>query len=91
MVSFVVIAASVGFMVTVDVPMYLSRWRADLALGRRFFGFDEGLDDLAHRWVVTRSWAAWLGRARFVQPPLPRPKHAHKHRGTLSFLLAISR
>jgi hypothetical protein len=57
----------VCFMVRVDVPMYFGRWREDLAAGRAFLGFSDGMHDLATRWVVTRSvedWRtefAWMG------------------------------
>lgn len=57
--AYVVIPCYVAFMLTVDVPMYFNRWRADLAAGRTFLGLRDGLDDLAHRWVVTFSWEAW--------------------------------
>jgi hypothetical protein len=49
----------VSFMSTVDVPMYLWRWRADMASGRTFFGFLEGLQDLRTRWIVTHDIAQW--------------------------------
>ncbi len=49
----------VVFMVTVDVPMYLRRWRASVAAGERRLGLVEGLRDAVHRREVTRSWAVW--------------------------------
>jgi hypothetical protein len=60
---FVVAAACLGvayvvFMVTVDVPMYLSRWRADESSGRVYFSLAEGLRD-ALRWRVTVRWEDW--------------------------------
>jgi len=57
--SYVAIPAYIAFMMTVDVPMYFNRWRADLADGKQFFGLSDGLHDLTHRWVVTFSWADW--------------------------------
>jgi hypothetical protein len=53
------VAAYVYFMVTVDVPMYLTRWQAELADGHRFFGFVSGLRDLATRWIVTHDFTHW--------------------------------
>jgi hypothetical protein len=56
------IAGIVGyaiFMGTVDVPMYVGRWQADLTRGREFFGLTSGLHDLATRWVVTHDIARW--------------------------------
>jgi hypothetical protein len=44
---------------TVDVPMYLKRWRADVAGGNRGLGPLEGLRDVSTRWVVTHDLAEW--------------------------------
>jgi hypothetical protein len=52
-------ASYVVFMTTVDVPMYVQRWQAELADGRHLLGFFSGLQDLASRWVVTHSFAQW--------------------------------
>jgi hypothetical protein len=52
-------AAYVVFMSTVDVPMYVQRWQAELASGHEAFGLFAGLHDLATRWVVTHSFAQW--------------------------------
>src|SRR5246127_4249398 len=41
------IACFLAFLVTVDVPMYLSRWRAGHAEGNRLLGFLEGLHDVS--------------------------------------------
>jgi hypothetical protein len=49
----------VVFMCTVDVPMYISRYRADQAAGRVYLGLREGLRDVALRWVVTHRWEDW--------------------------------
>ncbi len=49
----------VGFMVTVDVPMYVTRFMADLASQKPFLGFIEGLVDLNTRWHVTHDIAEW--------------------------------
>lgn len=51
--------AYVAYMLTVDVPMYWSRWVADEALGRSYLGLAQGLEDAAGRWVVSSDWAHW--------------------------------
>ena len=53
------IAFYLAFLVTVDVPMYLSRWRADAANGSRRLRPIEGLHDVATRWIVTHDIAHW--------------------------------
>ena len=52
-------AAYVYFMLSVDVPMYVARWQAQLAGGGRLLGLFSGLHDLATRWVVTYDVAQW--------------------------------
>jgi hypothetical protein len=52
-------AGYVVFMSTVDVPMYVQRWQAELLDGGRLLGLFSGLQDLASRWVVTHSFAQW--------------------------------
>ena len=47
------------FMVSVDIPMYVSRWRADELLGREYLALGEGLYDAWSRRVVTFSWEEW--------------------------------
>lgn len=47
------------FMTTVDVPMYLSRWEAQLAAGQEYLTLREGLHEVLQRCVVTRDWANW--------------------------------
>jgi hypothetical protein len=54
----------VAFMCAVDIPMYLSRWRADEASGRAYLALGTGLHDAWSRRVVTFSWAEW-------QPEIP--------------------
>jgi hypothetical protein len=49
----------IAFMVTVDVPMYLSRWHADVAAGPEYLSLSQGIDEILRRCVVTRDWAAW--------------------------------
>jgi hypothetical protein len=53
------IAAYLAFLMTIDVPMYLSRWQADLADGSKRIGALEGLHDARTRWVVTHDFAQW--------------------------------
>jgi hypothetical protein len=58
-VTIVGIAGFLAFLATVDVPMYLTRWRADVASGRRPLRPLEGLRDVSLRWVVTHDIAEW--------------------------------
>ena len=60
------IAGYEAFMCTIDVPMYLVRWRADLAAHREFLGLFEGLHDVATRWVVTHDVARWDGEIAWM-------------------------
>jgi hypothetical protein len=53
------VACYLAFLVTVDVPMYLTRWRVDLASGKELFGIFSGLYDLGTRWAVTHDVAHW--------------------------------
>ena len=53
------IAAYLAFLMTVDVPMYLTRWRAGVADGARLLTPLEGLREVSTRWVVTRDLAEW--------------------------------
>ncbi len=48
-----------AFLVTVDVPMYVSRWQADLTSGKEFLGIFSGLYDLGTRWAVTHDLGQW--------------------------------
>src|SRR5262249_609203 len=49
-VAIVGIAGYLTFLMTVDVPMYLARWRAKLADGGRLLRPLEGLRDVSTRW-----------------------------------------
>jgi hypothetical protein len=60
-VSIIGIAGYLAFLMTVDVPMYLSRWRADVADGGRLLRPLEGLRDVSTRWIVTHDLAEWKG------------------------------
>jgi hypothetical protein len=52
-------AVYVAFMFLVDIPMYLGRLRADTLAGRQYLSLREGLDDAAHRWIVTHRFSEW--------------------------------
>ena len=66
------VACYVIFMSTVDVPMYVARWQAELADGAPLLGLLPGLYDLATRWIVTHDIASG-GRkfpgCRFISAP----------------------
>jgi hypothetical protein len=53
------IAGYLAFLVVVDVPMYLNRWRAGLREGSRYLHPLEGLRDTATRWIVTHEFDHW--------------------------------
>jgi hypothetical protein len=65
-VSIVGIAGYLAFLVAIDVPMYLARWRADVAEGSRLLGIVEGLRDVSTRWVVTHDIAHWKGEIAWM-------------------------
>ena len=52
-------AAYAVFMLIYDVPMYLSRWRADQAGGRQYLTLAQGAADVWRRWTVTHRWEDW--------------------------------
>jgi hypothetical protein len=58
-IAIIGIAGYLAFLATVDVPMYLTRWRADVANGARPLAPLEGLRDVSVRWVVTHDMAEW--------------------------------
>jgi hypothetical protein len=51
--------AYVAFMCLVDVPMYVSRWLADEAMGRQYLSLGQGIEDVWSRWHITFDWEAW--------------------------------
>jgi hypothetical protein len=53
------IAGYLAFLVTIDVPMYLSRWQTELANGGKLLGPLTGLYDVSTRWVVTHDFSHW--------------------------------
>lgn len=65
-IAIVGIAGYLAFLVTIDVPMYLGRWRADLAEGSRLLGIIEGLRDVSTRWVVTHDIEHWKGEIAWM-------------------------
>src|SRR5665213_690405 len=60
------IAAYLAFLMTVDVPMYLSRWRSGRADGSRLLRPLEGLRDVSTRWIVTHDVAEWKGEMTWM-------------------------
>ena len=58
-VAIIGIVGYLTFLVIIDVPMYLSRWRAKLADGSKLLRPLEGLRDVSTRWVVTHDLAEW--------------------------------
>src|SRR5579859_2259833 len=72
LVRWVLVAAIAGivlylaFLVTVDVPMYLARWKDGLADGSKLLGLLEGLRDVRTRWVVTHDITHWKGEIAWM-------------------------
>ena len=60
------IVAYLAFLITVDVPMYFSRWRANVAEGNQLLGLLEGLRDVSTRWVRTHDIAHWRGEIAWM-------------------------
>jgi hypothetical protein len=57
--SIVGIAGYLAFLMAVDVPMYVSRWRTEVADHVKPLTPLEGLRDVSTRWVVTHDIAEW--------------------------------
>jgi hypothetical protein len=53
------IACYLAFLVVIDVPMYVSRWRTGHPSGARRMRLLEGLYDTATRWIVTHEFDHW--------------------------------
>jgi hypothetical protein len=53
------IAGYLAFLIVIDVPMYLNRWRTERSNGGRLLRPLEGLRDVTTRWVVTHDLAHW--------------------------------
>jgi hypothetical protein len=53
------IAGYLAFLMTVDVPMYLRRWRTEVGDRSKFMRPLAGLYDVSTHWVVTHDLAEW--------------------------------
>jgi hypothetical protein len=53
------IACYLAFLVVIDVPMYLKRWRIEHAAGTPLLHPLDGLRDSATRWIVTHEFDHW--------------------------------
>jgi len=53
------ISGYLAFLATIDVPMYLTRWRTGAADSIRPLSPLEGLHDASVRWIVTHDLAEW--------------------------------
>jgi hypothetical protein len=58
-VAVIGITGYLAFLATVDVPMYLGRWRVEVASGNRPLSALEGLRDASRRWIVTHDVSEW--------------------------------
>jgi hypothetical protein len=58
-VAIIGIAGYLVFLATIDVPMYLTRWRAERTASVKRLSLLEGLRDASVRWVVTHDIAEW--------------------------------
>jgi len=58
-IAIIGIAGYLAFLMAIDVPMYLTRWRAEVADGSKLLKPLEGLHDVSTRWVVTHDLAEW--------------------------------
>lgn len=65
-ISIAGIAGYLAFLVAIDVPMYLNRWRTGLAEGSTLLGLIEGLRDVSTRWVVTHDIEHWKGEIAWM-------------------------
>jgi hypothetical protein len=58
-IAIIGVAGYLAFLMTIDVPMYLSRWRTEVGDGSKLLRPLEGLRDVSTRWVVTHDLAEW--------------------------------
>jgi hypothetical protein len=65
-IAIIGIAGYLAFLMTIDVPMYLGRWRAKLANGSKHLRPLEGLRDVSTRWVVTHELSEWKGEITWM-------------------------
>jgi len=49
----------IAFMTGVDVPMYWSRWRAELTAGAKYLPLFQGLLDASRSCIVSFDWKIW--------------------------------
>jgi hypothetical protein len=49
----------IAFMTSVDVPMYLSRWNAELMTGMGYLSLTQGILDASQPCVVSFNWNVW--------------------------------
>ncbi len=49
----------IAFMIAIDLPMYFSRWQADVASGRQYLSLGEGASHVMQRCMVSFEWQAW--------------------------------
>ena len=59
-------AGYVLFMVTIDIPMYLQRWRQSQTTKQTFLSVGDGIKDAWQRRVVTRDWAIWKAEVAWL-------------------------
>jgi hypothetical protein len=65
-VAIIGIAAYLAFLVTIDVPMYVNRWRDGLADGSKALGVIEGFRDASTRRIVTHDFVQWKGEIAWM-------------------------
>jgi hypothetical protein len=65
-IAIIGVAGYLAFLMTIDVPMYLGRWRAKVADGSKLLRPLEGLRDVSTRWVVTHDLAEWKGEITWM-------------------------
>jgi hypothetical protein len=58
-IAIVGIAGYLAFLMAIDVPMYLNRWRAKADDGSTLVRPLDGLRDVSTRWIVTHDLAEW--------------------------------
>ena len=59
LIAIIGIAGYLAFLITVDLPMYFGRWKAEVADGSKFLAPFDGLRDVSTRWIVTHDLAEW--------------------------------
>jgi hypothetical protein len=58
-VAVIGIAGYLAFLMTIDVPMYLRRWRTEVGDRSKFMRPLAGLYEVSTHWVVTHDLAEW--------------------------------